>query len=254
VIPPLLAILEDEALAADDAPGEGWAPIHALDLLDELKAPEAIQPMLQVLMREEWGTYLHDGALQALPRLGSGVLEPALAAYAGSDDPSVHFALCNVLAKLGERDERVYQALVRELEQDLVMGSTHLGEYGDPRALPLLLKALDDYETVSDDPLENFGLPDLVHSIEELGGELTPEQRQKVDRIRAAQQPQRDRLAALLEGAVGRMDLASSPVRGARALAPELRPARAAPKVGRNDPCPCGSGKKYKKCCLEKER
>ena len=24
---------------------------------------------------------------------------------------------------------------------------------------------------------------------------------------------------------------------------------RTAPKVGRNDPCPCGSGKKYKKCC-----
>jgi SEC-C motif-containing protein len=24
---------------------------------------------------------------------------------------------------------------------------------------------------------------------------------------------------------------------------------RAAPKVGRNDPCPCGSGKKFKKCC-----
>ncbi len=24
------------------------------------------------------------------------------------------------------------------------------------------------------------------------------------------------------------------------------------PKVGRNDPCPCGSGKKYKKCCLGK--
>jgi preprotein translocase subunit SecA len=24
--------------------------------------------------------------------------------------------------------------------------------------------------------------------------------------------------------------------------------ARAFPKVGRNDPCPCGSGKKYKAC------
>ncbi|MFC3120902.1 SEC-C metal-binding domain-containing protein [Agaribacter flavus] len=22
------------------------------------------------------------------------------------------------------------------------------------------------------------------------------------------------------------------------------------PKVGRNEPCPCGSGKKFKKCCL----
>lgn len=25
---------------------------------------------------------------------------------------------------------------------------------------------------------------------------------------------------------------------------------RLEPKIGRNDPCPCGSGKKYKKCCL----
>ena len=27
------------------------------------------------------------------------------------------------------------------------------------------------------------------------------------------------------------------------------QPAKAKPRVGRNDPCPCGSGKKYKKCC-----
>jgi uncharacterized protein len=27
----------------------------------------------------------------------------------------------------------------------------------------------------------------------------------------------------------------------------------ATPKVGRNDPCPCGSGKKHKKCCLAKQ-
>ncbi len=25
-------------------------------------------------------------------------------------------------------------------------------------------------------------------------------------------------------------------------------------KAGRNDPCPCGSGKKYKKCCEMKQR
>jgi preprotein translocase subunit SecA len=38
---------------------------------------------------------------------------------------------------------------------------------------------------------------------------------------------------------------------------PETRPpgekqktvVREGEKVGRNDPCPCGSGKKYKKCC-----
>jgi preprotein translocase subunit SecA len=32
--------------------------------------------------------------------------------------------------------------------------------------------------------------------------------------------------------------------------APIAQYVRATPKVGRNDPCPCGSGKKHKKCCL----
>jgi preprotein translocase subunit SecA len=31
--------------------------------------------------------------------------------------------------------------------------------------------------------------------------------------------------------------------------APKPKPARHGPKIGRNDPCPCGSGKKYKNCC-----
>ena len=29
-------------------------------------------------------------------------------------------------------------------------------------------------------------------------------------------------------------------------------PIRIEAKVNRNDPCPCGSGKKYKKCCMNK--
>ncbi len=34
-----------------------------------------------------------------------------------------------------------------------------------------------------------------------------------------------------------------------QAEAPQQPMVRDAPKVGRNDPCPCGSGKKYKQCC-----
>jgi uncharacterized protein YecA (UPF0149 family) len=28
----------------------------------------------------------------------------------------------------------------------------------------------------------------------------------------------------------------------------------ASTRIGRNDPCPCGSGKKFKHCCLDKMR
>jgi preprotein translocase subunit SecA len=39
-----------------------------------------------------------------------------------------------------------------------------------------------------------------------------------------------------------------SGLRGAAALAGAAAGAEALPRVGRNDPCPCGSGKKYKQC------
>ena len=42
--------------------------------------------------------------------------------------------------------------------------------------------------------------------------------------------------------AAGEMTVKKVPVRNA------------AKKVGPNDPCPCGSGKKYKKCCMQKEK
>ena len=39
--------------------------------------------------------------------------------------------------------------------------------------------------------------------------------------------------------------------RGADTAAKEAprNPVKAGKKIGRNDPCPCGSGKKYKNCC-----
>ena len=42
---------------------------------------------------------------------------------------------------------------------------------------------------------------------------------------------------------------------GAAAATVKKQPVRnASKKVGPNDPCPCGSGKKYKKCCMQKDK
>jgi len=42
---------------------------------------------------------------------------------------------------------------------------------------------------------------------------------------------------------------ASDVVSEAAAAVEKAKPIQTGPKVGRNDPCPCGSGKKYKQCC-----
>jgi preprotein translocase subunit SecA len=55
--------------------------------------------------------------------------------------------------------------------------------------------------------------------------------------------------AAAQMGGNGGQGHASDIVSEAAAAVEKAKPVRAAPKVGRNDPCPCGSGKKFKHCC-----
>jgi preprotein translocase subunit SecA len=50
-------------------------------------------------------------------------------------------------------------------------------------------------------------------------------------------------------GAQGKPSDVVSEAAAATEAQAKARPVRTGPKVGRNDPCPCGSGKKYKNCC-----
>ena len=56
--------------------------------------------------------------------------------------------------------------------------------------------------------------------------------------------PRRRRSAARRAGG----DAGAAAATPRRRRRPRPAPVRSGPRVGRNDPCPCGSGKKYKKC------
>lgn len=61
----------------------------------------------------------------------------------------------------------------------------------------------------------------------------------------------REKLILAVAGAVTDIYRYFAPhrLRYASLALPESRPGQRPPKLGRNDPCYCGSGKKYKKCC-----
>ena len=62
-------------------------------------------------------------------------------------------------------------------------------------------------------------------------------------RLRSQQEVKRERVAKETgTGAAVNATVKKQPVR------------KAATKVGPNDPCPCGSGQKYKKCCMQKDK
>ena len=220
-VPALIAVLEDDVLADADGPHGGWAPIHAVDLLADLKAVDAIGPMLDMLAATDFDEVIHNRIEVRLPNIGPAVLEPALSRLPERVEDEPYSSLCEVLARLGVKDERIFRALCRLFEDDHVLGGIFLADYGDEQAVPLLDAAIRDFEPDLQSAMRP-DLVDLIESYEILAGPLPEELRVKADAAVAAWQAAR---AALEE-----------PV--------------ASPKVGRNDPCPCGSGKKYKRCCL----
>ncbi|MCK2182645.1 preprotein translocase subunit SecA [Halomonas getboli] len=74
------------------------------------------------------------------------------------------------------------------------------------------------------------------------------------EEVEALEQQRRESLEREKAAAASRHDAPEGPAdaeqAAAAAPAGEARPQRReGPKVGRNDPCPCGSGKKFKQCC-----
>lgn len=72
--------------------------------------------------------------------------------------------------------------------------------------------------------------------------------------MRAASAPQKSGLFGAKQKEKSRMPEPSAKGPETPPTAPAAAPAPLpqAPKVGRNEPCPCASGLKYKKCCLLK--
>ncbi|MET0790007.1 MAG: SEC-C metal-binding domain-containing protein, partial [Polyangiaceae bacterium] len=217
-IPPLVALVEDDDAAAEEAPGEGWPPIHAVDLLADLRAEEAIAPMLRALRGGDMDDILSSRIAVRLPVFGAAALEPVLAELSGVRDTDRAVTLCAILANLGVKDERVWMALSECFHEVPSLSSGFLATYGDDRALPLIEREIFAFDGESPSSLAHFDLELLVEAYEELAGELP------------------ELLAARVDYLFERQSL---PV----ALADSPPPA-VSTKVGRNEPCPCGSGKK----------
>ena len=126
----------------------------------------------------------------------------------------------------------LFQAM-RRLQQDAEVHAKRLARYGglSPVQLMILQLLASEGQLTASDLSRRVSLTAAT-----LSGQIDRlEERGLLQRQRDDQQ-RRQRQA--LSGPLG-----AGPV---AAPAPSKREAD---KVGRNDPCPCGSGKKYKKCC-----
>jgi hypothetical protein len=223
-IPDLIELLEDEEAACEGSPGDGWGPIHAVGLLVDLKAEEAIEPLLRTLAEAGIDDIIYSRITIRLPELGAPVLEPSLRLMAEDIDEDTLGALCSIISELGVRDERIFARLCDYFEDEPVLGALCFAEYGDERALPLIREEIEEFEPDWDSEIGILDLNEYVDSYERIAGALPTDLADYVSELRSE-----------WETHVAQRIAASMPA--------------ISNKIGRNEPCPCGSGKKYKKCC-----
>jgi hypothetical protein len=229
-VPALVALVEDRDAWQDDAPGEGWPPIHAVELLGEIGDPRALDALLAALPDTDELDILRDKIWLALPKFGPAALEPLLAAHDETEDDRDRADLASILAQLGVRDDRVLPRLFAAFERHPDWVAPAFADYGDPVVLPHLQRELDARVLDSTNAVRNMGVYELADAIERLGGELTAEQQAKVAEARR----------------LGRQRIRERAAQGERS-----RPAQHRVRPGRNEACWCGSGKKYKRCHLD---
>jgi len=232
----LIRMACDAALnQADSASSEVWAPTHAWRALGQLRAEEAVLPLLALL-----GVAKDDeAAAEELPAvfgmIGQAAISPLSAFLLDRSnlEPVVSTALSGIkeiAARHPECRAECVGILVRMLEPRAE---------ADPTISGFAVWALIDLGAVEAiDAIRDAFRRDAVDI--SIAGDV--EDVEIALGLRAGRATPAPKYMVLPTGGLPWLDAAS--------VQQNTRASPRSAKVGRNDPCPCGSGKKYKKCCL----
>ena len=212
-----------------------WAPMHAWRALGQLRAEAAVEPLLKLL------TTLEDEAAdQELP-IVFGLIGPAAIPHIArflSDRAQPAFAVATAISGLTEivaRFPEVRCGCIAILARTLQPHADADPSINGFAVLALIdLRAVEAIEVIRDAFRRNAVDISIAGDEEDVEIELGLRDR------RTKPAPHYVTLPAV-----------SLPPPGADRFQPNVHARSRSKKTGRNDPCPCGSGKKYKKCCLQ---
>jgi hypothetical protein len=243
--PELLRILRDEAAWDAEFPA-GWAVVHAAYLLAALRPPGSLDALVAAVDRaadydDDW---LSEPAPFLLAAYGPDAL-PVLrtAAFDRRRDPYARVWMFEALSLIADRHPETRETVMaalrevvddRRCDQDVrACAAFELLDFTRPEDRKRI-EAAADGDILTRDMIE-AAYTDGVEARPAYDWMTFYDPDQIAERQREPAEPQD----------VDPID--GDPEAPAEDAPPE--PIKAAPAIGRNAPCPCGSHKKYKKCC-----
>jgi hypothetical protein len=252
VVPHLIEVLNDDRYWELGGLGGGWGPIHAIHLLGAIKTDECLRALIRLFRsrRKELGDWLIEDMPSILAGFGTRTVRPLEELVQDKRlDIFSRAAAVRALAAIAHQHEEVRDEVVEFLRK-VVMGegegpefrglvADDLAQFKHPGALADL-KSLFDRGMVDVTVIDWKGIERIYN---------TPEEKLWYHR------DLRDPFDYFLPGNLRRLweiNYGKGPAHFVDAAGQVVHQEK--PKeVGRNEPCPCGSGRKYKHCCWLKE-
>ena len=218
-------------------------------VLDGEDLQESIAHMLEQVVTStvadvlaEFGGQVNEESLRVVKAKMGGIYYPLGTVFAANDQASLTEEILSAAKELYAKKEARYSSnVMRELERVFMLRV--VDEYWMDN-----IDAMDDLKQGIG--LRAYGQHDPVIAYKEEGYEMfqamiTAIREETIRRLmtvelRPSQEVKRQKVAV------------ESSTSGDQTV--KKQPVRVTGKVGPNDPCPCGSGKKYKKCCMHKDQ
>jgi hypothetical protein len=222
-----------------------WGDIWTVRMMGRIGNEAFVPNLTHVLRRSDSMDYIYSDAIRAMNALDESADEIILVAIENKElDDWESFPILEYLPY----SEAFDLALQRWEDENNDMDSYELFAgclrgIGDPRGIEKLqyVYANENGATYIGDNLEYLS---IIHNVDIPEMPDILEKRKEQDERQKARRKELSELAA---------NYKKNKVQGTFENGGKVVPfKRNSPKVGRNEPCPCGSGKKYKKCCLNK--
>lgn len=234
-IPELIRLMQDEFDDYDenDASKTCWAaPVHAWRTLAQLKAEAAIPVFLSLLY--EIDEKDNDLACEEFPELLAmigPVAIPKLQRYLHNEQHGLYARVtaAHALKKIANSHPEARLSCIECLEKTLLFYRSN-----DENLNGLLISYLVDLQSIESLPLIRKVFAENCVDLQIVGDREDVEISLGVRRKRTTPRPRFSSFLPLLDDGFEHPKTYVAP-----------------PKVGRNAPCSCGSGKKFKKCCLK---
>jgi hypothetical protein len=218
---------------------EVWAPLHAWRTLGQLQAIEAAEPMVRLFDRLHHDDWLATELPKAFSLIGPAAI-PAITEFMGDSAVDPYHRICapGCLVRIAQDHPVHRQECIEKVERQL----SHYETNGEILNSFFIMSLMDLRATEAIDTIRKAFFADCVDI--KVQGDIEDVEIEMGLRLERDTPPPKMSLIPGLPNLDDEDAWGFGPNITADPAANELR------HVGRNDPCPCGSGKKFKKCCL----